>query len=261
LVDVFDEVEEQLRSERYRTLFSRGWPFAVGLLVLGLLVAGGVWGWRTYQTHEAGKASITYSQAMDALAKNDNAGAEKLFAQLGKSGPAGFKPLALMQVAGLKLSRGDTKGGVELLDQAAGAAKDPLVGDAARLKAAYALLDTAPLDELEKRLLPLMEKGHPYGALAREALGLSRLGHGKVAEAKADFAILGIAPDASEGVRNRARAATLVIEAGQAGVLADLAKKAAALPPLPAQPEIIPNPNAPPPAASAASPAPVAGAE
>lgn len=261
MVDVFDEVEEQLRSERYRSLFSRGWPFAVGLLVLGLLVAGGVWGWRTYQTQQAGKASITYSQAMDALAKNDNAGAEKLFTELGKSGPAGFKSLALMQVAGLKLSKGDVKDGVALLDQAAGASKDLLIGDAARLKAAYALLDTAPLDEMEKRLMPLMEKGHPYGALAREALGLSRLAHGKTAEAKADFAILGIAPDASDGIRNRARAAGLVIDAGQAGVLPDLAKKAAALPPLPAQPEIIPNPNAPPPAASGAPVQPVAGAD
>lgn len=255
MVDVFDEVEEQLRSERYRNFFLKSWPFALGLVVVAGLVFAGVWGWRAYETQSAGKASTAYSAAMDLMAKNDMAGAEKAFAEIAKSGPKGFKPLALMQEAGLKLNKGDTPGAVALFDQAADAAgKNAIIADAARLKAAYALLDTASLAESEKRLTPLIEKGRPYAALAREALAISRMAHGKINEAKADFALLAISLDAPDGVRNRAQAATLVIDAGQAPLLADLAKKAAALPPQPPAPQIIPQPDAPA-ASNAAEPA------
>ena len=84
--------------------------------------------------------------------------------------------------------------------QAAAAATSPLIADAARLKAAYILLDTAPLAEVEKRLTPLADSKRPFALMAKEALATARLMAGQADKAKTDFAVLSIAPGASAAV-------------------------------------------------------------
>ena len=50
MADIFEEVEEQLRSDRYITMVRKGWPFAAGAAGLALAVALGLWGWDQYQS-------------------------------------------------------------------------------------------------------------------------------------------------------------------------------------------------------------------
>jgi hypothetical protein len=200
----------------------------------------GIWGWGRYQADAAAKASSAYAQAMEAMSKGDTAAAEKAFAQIGRSSAKGYKALGLMQQAGVKLQAGDNAEAVKLFDQAAGAASTPLIADAARLKAAYVLLDTAPLGEVEKRLTPLADSKRPFFLLAREALATARLMAGKTEQAKSDFYVISISPGATEPMRQRAQAAIVMIESGQTGVLPQLVKQAAARPELPVVPQVIP---------------------
>lgn len=240
MADVFEEVEEQLRADRYREMLLKGWPWALGALAAGLLVWAAYWGWNKYQADAAAKASTSYVQAMEAVSKGDLAGAEKSFVEIGKSSAKGYKSLGLMQQAGLKLQAGQTAEAVKLFDQAAAAATTPLIEDAAKLKAAYAMLDTAPLADVEKRLVPLSDSKRPFHLLAKEALASARLMGGKVDQAKVDFNIISIAPGATEGMRQRAQAAILMIDSGQIGVLPPLVKQAASRPELPVVPQVIP---------------------
>src|SRR5437588_4437178 len=124
-----------------------------------------------------------------------------------------------MQLAGAKLAGGkdaDTKAAVALFDQAAAAAPDDILGDAARLKSAFAILDTAPFAEVEGRLAPLMKDGHPYRVQAREALAFAKLMKGDVAGARSDFVVITGTLEAPEGARQRARAAMGLIDSGSA---------------------------------------------
>ena len=41
MADVFEEVEEQLRSDRYKSLALKALPWVAGLLLLAAVVAGG----------------------------------------------------------------------------------------------------------------------------------------------------------------------------------------------------------------------------
>lgn len=250
MVDVFEEVEEQLRSARYQTIFKKGWPFVAGAAVAALLVTLAVWGVREQQRSAQAKASESYQQGLDALAKGDKATAEAAFAGIAKSGPPAYKAMALMQQAGLRSADKKTAEAVALLDQAAGVAKDPTVADAARLKAVYNLFDTAPLAEIEKRLEPLTKTGRPYIALAREALAMKRMVSGQTAAARQALSTLAISPDANEGLQTRVNIAMGVIDAGQAATLPAAAKAAAALPPSAALP-----PPAPPAGPQSAAPA------
>jgi hypothetical protein len=137
---------------------------------------------------------------------------------------------------------------VKLLDEAAKAASDPVIGDIARLKSAFALLDTAPLAELEGRLKPLMEDGRPYRVQAREALAFAKLNAGDLKGARSDFQLLSQSLDAPETLQQRANAALGLIDAGSAKSVPAVVKAAAVLPPpMPMAPGLLmpPGPQGP----------------
>lgn len=236
MTDVFEEVEEQLRSDRLRTFFLKGWPYMLAVAAAALVVFLAVWGWRHHQESQASTASEAYSAAAEQLQKGDVAGAERGFTELSKSGAPAYRALALMQIAGRRLEAGKTAEGVQLLDEAAKVAPLPMVADAARLKAIYALFDTASLDEIRKRVEPMTAAGRPYSALAREALAMKQLAAGQTAEARTALSLLSLLPDATDDLRSRAQAAVVLIDSGSAKSAPQIAAAAAKLPPLPPAP-------------------------
>ena len=231
MVDVFEEVEEQIRSDRYRALGLKVLPWFIGVVVLSLVGVGGWQGYRAWATSQAAKASEVYAGGVEAQQAGRVADAKAAWETVAKSGSGAYKSLALQHLGALRLSEQDTAGAVALFDQAAKAAPDPLIADAARLKSVYALLDTAPRSELDTRLEPLLKAGRPFQIQAREAAAFSKLLAGDTAGARADFVVVSLSPDAAEGARSRATAAMALIDSGSAKVTRDLVKAAAALPP------------------------------
>lgn len=231
MVDVFDEVEEQLRAERYRELAIKALPWVAAALGAALLIALGVWGWQTYTTNATNKASETYAQALEAYQAGRSAEADRLFGEVAKSPSKGYKSLALQQLGASKLAANKSDEAVKLFDQAAEAAPNPILADAARLKAVYVLLDTAPYKDVQARLDPLLKEGRPYRAQAREAQAFAKLLAGDLAGARGDFVVISLLPDASEGARARANAAKALIDSGSAKAVPAAVKAALALPP------------------------------
>ncbi|WP_262422735.1 tetratricopeptide repeat protein [Brevundimonas denitrificans] len=76
MVDVFEEVEEELRSERYRRLVRTWGPWVAGALVLALVAALAWWGWQSWQTGRAETAATHYDRGMQALSEGDAAAAD-----------------------------------------------------------------------------------------------------------------------------------------------------------------------------------------
>jgi hypothetical protein len=230
VVDIFDEVEEQERARRWRELARKFLPWLIGAAVAALAVFGGWYGWRSWQAAETAKSSEAYSRGLEALGRGDTAAAETAFTAASETGSAGYRSLALQMRAGLFVERGNTAEAVALLDEAAKLSRNPLVSDAAGLKAALLVLDTAPYADVEERLRPLMEEGRPFRESAREALAIAKLAAGRAKEAREDFVVLGSALDAPEGLRQRAQAAVQAIDSGTALRAPAIAKAAAALP-------------------------------
>ena len=231
MADVFEEVDEQLRSQRIESMLRQGWPFAAAAVGAVLIVALGIWGWTAHQTAEEGKASVAYQAGLDAAGKGDAVGAERQFAEVSASGPPAYKALALMQQAQIRLDQKRPDDAVRLFDEAAKAAPDAIIGDAARLKAAWLLTDTRPLAEVEPRLTPLTGAKSPYRSLAREALAMAYLRAGKLDEAKGAFAVIALSQDASQSAQARAHAAIDMIKSGSAAILPAAIANAATLPP------------------------------
>jgi len=235
VTDLFDEVEESLRSDRFKAFAIKAAPWAIGLVVLVLAGIAGFYGWRDHQEGQIAKASEQYEEALTVLQTGDHAKAFKAFGVVAKEASGGYKTLALMQQAALRLSEGKKDEAVALYDAAALAAKEPILQDAARLKAALAVLDLAPLKDVEARLKPLLEENRPYRPEAMEAQAFARLMAGDLSGARSDFVVISLMPGASDTARGRAEAAKTLIDSGAAKEVPSIVKAAALAPdqPLP----------------------------
>jgi hypothetical protein len=236
LTDLFEEVEEQLRSDRYRELARKALPWVLALVAVALAVSLGIWGWQQYRLQVTNKASEAYQAALEAQHQGDNAEAEKLLKTAADAGSKAYKAMALMQLGGMKMASGspaDTQQAVKYFDEAAAAAPDDLLGDAARLKSALAILDTARYSEVEGRLAPLMKQDRPYWVQAREALAFGKLMKGDDKGARGDFVVIQGSLDAPDSARQRAGAAISLIDSGSAKMVAPTVKAELAMPTLP----------------------------
>lgn len=231
MTDLFEEVEEQLRTDRYKQLGRRVLPWMAGIAGAALIGALGYWGFDSWRTTQISEASERYASAIDAFAGGDREGARKLWTEVSQSRAPAYKALSLMHLGAYSLNANNITEAVRQFDAAAEAAPDPLIGDAARLKSAFALLDTASFSAMEARLKPLMEEGRPYRLQAREALAYAKLNAGDLKGARGDFVLLTQALDAGDGLQSRARAAMGLIDSGTAKALPQVVKAAAALPP------------------------------
>jgi hypothetical protein len=250
VTDLFEEVEEQLRSDRYKQFAQKGLPWLLGLAAAAIIAFLAYWGYDTWRTQQNDKASETYAAAIEAMGRQNPDEARRLWGEVAKSSAPAYKALSLMHLAAYEESQRRTAEAVKMLDEAAKTAPDELIGDAARLKSALALLDTAPFKDLEGRLKPLMEEGRPYRIQAREALAFAKLRTGDLTGARGDFVLISQSLDAAQGAQARAQAAIGLIDSGSAKQVGAIAQAAAALPP----PMMIPPgavPGAPQPEAAA----------
>ena len=241
MTDIFEEVEEQLRSDRYLQFARRIWPWLAGIAAVALIGALGFWGYQSYRAQQSAKASDAYAAGLDDIQKGDMAKAFTAFGDVSKLSSGGYKALALMQQGGIRLADGKDDEAVKLFDAAAAAAPDLIIGDIARLKSAFALMDTAPYDVIQQRLQPLTDAKRPYYVAAREGLAMAKLRAGRLKDARADFVVLSLLPGASQAVRQRAQLAMMAIDSGSAASLPAVVQASVKLPPPPPQAMLSPQ--------------------
>jgi hypothetical protein len=209
VVDIFDEVEEDLRAERAEKLLKK---YAWLLVVLAVAIVGAAVGWQLwnrYRTHQDAAAAARYVAVQTAI---DQPGANKadqvaILDQLAATAPQGYKTLARLRAAGLKADAGDVAGAVALWNTvAADANADPLLRDLASLLATGRDLDHGDPAQLEARLKPLAEPGNPWSTLAQEQLAMLDLRQGRVDDARKKLQVLSFDIDSPSGLRARASA-------------------------------------------------------
>ncbi len=229
MVDVFDQVEEELRSDRYKRLARTWLPVAGGVLLVALIAALAWWGWQKMETSKADRASIAYQRGLESLEANNLVGAEAAFVQAADEGNAAYRALALQHRAGIAVQQNRVPAAVELFDEAAAASGEPLLRDGAAYKAALLLMDTASFEDIQARLEPLTEEGRPFRAFAREALAMAQLQHGKTAEARSTLVVLKNSLDTPREITQRAELAIASIDDGTAANLAPITEAMASL--------------------------------
>ncbi len=211
VVDIFDEVDEELRAERAQQLLKRyaGLIIVAALLVVG--VAAGWQSWRWWQARQDLAAGQRYLAAMAQMQSPAGAASRQSvtndFDALAQTAPDGYRTLARLQAAALRSQAGDLKGATALWNDVAGdSSADPLLRDLASLLWCQNQIDAGDPAVLEARLKALAEPGNAWRPLAQEQLALLDLRQGKTDAAKAALSKLAQDVTAPNGVRERAAA-------------------------------------------------------
>ena len=168
MVDVFEQVEEELRSDKLKRLAKTWLPVFGVVLVVALIGALGWWGWDSLNSNKAAKAAEAYDRGMEALRADKPMDARAAFEEAIKEGNGAYKVLALQQQAGLAVSANKFQDAVRLFDEAAKASSDPILSDPPALKAAFLIMDNAPLAEIEQVDHPWIQE-YFHGPRARAA--------------------------------------------------------------------------------------------
>ena len=207
--DVFNEVDEEVRQEQWKKLFHAYGGYVIGAVVSFVVVFAGGIAWSDYQADQRQLESQRYVAAGQMLANGDAVFAAQLFGSLADEAGDGYGALARLREADALATAGDETGAVATLDRLADDGDaDSAFRDLARLFAVYQLMDSAPRDELEARLAPLLADGSPWRASARELSGLVALRAGEIARARDLFTI--IVEDSTSPSMARSRAAGML---------------------------------------------------
>jgi hypothetical protein len=209
VVDIFDEIEEDLRAERAEKLFKKyGW-LLIALIVAIVAAAAGWQLWNHHKNQQDAAAAARYISVQNALEQPNAAKPAQLaiLDKLATDAPPGYQTLARMRAAGLKADAGDVAGAVTLWNAVAADSKaDPLLRDLASLRATERELDHGDPAQLEARLKPLAAPDNPWSGLAQEQLAVLDLRQGKTADARKLLLTLSTSLESPPGLRARANA-------------------------------------------------------
>ncbi len=242
--DFIREVDEDYRRERLLRLLSR---FSIPLVVLAvaIVVGAGLWRYSVDRRQISAEADNALYEKAELLAKQGKTeAAEKAFAAIGGSGPAGYAMLARMRAMALRAAR-DPEGAARGYDDIAndGAIAESM-RDAARTRGAYLRVDIEDAKAFEQRYGRFSVPGFSFRNAMRELLAVSALKANDSATAGKYLDEIIADPLAPGALRNRAAAFRALVSAGPATAMTG--------PPAPAKV----SPVEPAAAASAPAPAP-----
>ena len=203
--DIFQEVDEEVRRDKAAEFWKKYQNLILAGAALVVLASGGFRYWQYERERAQQAAGDQYQQALAALegGKLDEAkaGLDKIAAQA----PSGYRALAQMTAAGAEASK-DPQGAIGAFDAISGdAAIDPLLRDAARLRAALLRVDIAGEEQKgAAALTSLSTDNGPYRRLARLALGALALERKDYDDAAKQFDLVLGDPEVSPDERQAA---------------------------------------------------------
>ena len=213
MTDIFQEVEEEVRRERYEQLWKKYGDYvlaAVALLVIGVAIFEA---WRYYDARERAHASEEYQAAQALLDSSKPVDAAAAFAQLAKDAPNGYSQISQLQAADALLAAGKKNEAVAIYKKIEGGG-DEMLAAVARIRIGWAIVEDAPRLELETLLAPLTDPTSPWKAMAREILAYSDYHMGAGKQALSAYQGLAADKDAPMGLRQRADAMATFIKGG-----------------------------------------------
>jgi hypothetical protein len=184
VVDIFQEVDEEVRREQLHKLWER---YGIFVIAAAVAVVFAVAGWRGYEwwvTKQAAQFGDAYVAAETLSEQGKPAEAQAAFARLASEGTAGYRILARLNEAAA-LAATDPKAAVAAYDEVTAdrSVAQPL-RDLAAVRAGLLLVDSAPLSEMVARLEPLTGPDATFRHTARELLALAAWRTGDTATAR-----------------------------------------------------------------------------
>jgi len=241
LSDIFREVEEEVRRERFEQIWKQYGDYIIAGIALIVIAVAGFELWQRYEANQKLKASETFIAAQQlAIGGNFNQ-ASAAFAVVAKDAPDGYAKMARLSQAGVLEVSGQRNEALMVFKSIA-KDDDGLIGDVARLRAGWILAVDGPRADMDSLLAPLTDPTSPWRFSAREIIAYADFHAGLNSKAQKEFQDVANDKDASQTLRRRCGAMATFLKNGG---MSNYGK----VPPLPA-----PAPAATNPAPTAANP-------
>lgn len=200
------EVNDELRSDQMKAVWTRFGGIIIGIAVLIVLGTVGKVGYDYWQESSSSQSGDTFLAALNLARENKSDEALAALTELEKDGYGSYPVLAQLRVATLQAQKGETDAAVAAFSEIGRDTRIPAaLRDAARLRAAYLLIDAGTYEQVSSEVEQLAVPQNAMRHSAREALGLSAYKAGDYAKAKSWFQQIVDDAQSPRGIMNRAQ--------------------------------------------------------
>lgn len=212
--DIFQEVEEDVRREKYEELWKKYGAWIITSAVVFVASVAGYQGWQAYQKSAQVSDSEAFVAAREKAEKGSEPDAAQAFGELSKKAGYGYSVLARFQRAALLTQSGDIDGAHSVYDELS---QDSSIGrefrQLATVKSAFLKADELTYEEMTARVGPIVDTKSQWRYSARELLAYAALRANKLDEALAGYESLSTDVDAPVDARARAVEMLAIAEA------------------------------------------------
>ncbi|MCE7030900.1 tetratricopeptide repeat protein [Jiella avicenniae] len=214
----FREVDEELRQDRVKAVWTRFGAWLLGGAVAVIAVTAGVVAYEHYQTNQANAAGDRYAAAMRLADEGKSEDAIEALQDIAGNGVGAYPALARLSIGGIEAKAGRPEEAVAAYDAVANDSDVPGgLRDMAAIRAAYVLVDSGSLDDVRQRVERLSGDSDPLRFPAREAIALAAWKAGDAETAKP--LLQGLVTDSGtpSDISGRARILLDLINSGATG--------------------------------------------
>lgn len=211
--DIFHEVEEEVRRERYEQLWKEYGDYIIAAAAFVIIAVAGWQIWRYYEQRAELRASVEYGAAMQLLQTGQTPAAAEAFGKLASDAPGGYAKVSRLQEAGALLAAGRTADAIKLYNEVI-SGSDDILANLARIRLAWATVDSTPRAQLQTQLASLTDPASAWSPMAREILAYADFRDGATAQALAAYKRLAADKNAPPALHQRAAAMANFLAAG-----------------------------------------------
>jgi hypothetical protein len=213
LSDIFREVEEEVRRERFESIWKQYGDYIIAGFALIVIAIAGYELWQRYEANQAVKASETLIAAQQLADSGDFARATPAYAIIAKEAPSGYAEMARLSQANALAVAGKRDEAVTIYKSVA-TGDSGVIGSVALVRAGWTLVDSATRTDVQTLLAPLTEATNPWRHAAQEILAYADFHAAKYKQAQTEFQAIADDKDAPESMRRRTAAMAAFLKNG-----------------------------------------------
>jgi len=203
--NLFKEIDEDLRQQKYSDLWKKYGKIIIGALVSMVLVVASIKIWESYDLNRRSMNSNSLSSALNSIEKDKHKDAIAVLDDLIKNGGAGYSVLAQFNQAAVFLKKGEKKNAMTAYNSISENNNiEKNFRDIALIMAAQIGLEQGVPSVYQKKLSTLIEAGNAWRHSAKELSALFAQKSGDKTKANNLYKELSDDITAPSGIRSRA---------------------------------------------------------
>lgn len=185
------EVDEELRSDRMKTIWRRFGKLIIALAVLIVVGTAADRGYQYWQETQASNSGDAFLAALNLAREGQQDQALEALRELEKNGYGSYSVLARMRAATVLADAGDYQAAISDFSAIGNDGGVPAaIRDAARIRAGYLLVDHGSYEDVANQVESLSGPDNAMRHSAREALGLAAWKAGEASKANEWFGMI-----------------------------------------------------------------------